>query len=106
MKYRFGTEGRLNINLMMEDDGVRIDSDPIQDCWYCGSQAEAIDHLHPRKLGGDNKSSNLIPVCKSCNSSKNAKPLEDWRKFIEKKISNKIPVTFIFWFEMQEWKPQ
>lgn len=41
-------------------------------CRYCGKAAEAVDHAWPRSRGGDDHSNNLVPVCKACNSLKNA----------------------------------
>lgn len=41
-------------------------------CCYCFKSLEdgivlSLDHVVPRKFGGDNKSENLITACKSCN---------------------------------------
>lgn len=50
-------------------------------CAYCGAVLEegdtllTLDHVTPQELGGSNKSSNLVCACKSCNSSKQDKPL-------------------------------
>lgn len=38
-----------------------------------------IDHVVPKKLGGKNNIKNLNPSCQSCNSTKGAKSLEDYR---------------------------
>ncbi len=48
-------------------------------CVYCGAGGYGVltlDHLHPRSLGGSNKSSNLVTCCFSCNSSRQDKPLQ------------------------------
>jgi len=37
-----------------------------------------IDHVHPKALGGANNYANFVPACRACNSSKRAKPLDDW----------------------------
>lgn len=43
-------------------------------CYYCRlPQAEAIEHVHPRKRGGDNEETNLAPICTHCNSSKGSR---------------------------------
>lgn len=39
----------------------------------------AIDHVIPKKKGGTNDISNLLPCCKSCNSQKGSKDLESFR---------------------------
>lgn len=42
-------------------------------CWICKGPWEAIDHVKPLAKGGPNWSSNLRPICRSCNSSKRDK---------------------------------
>jgi 5-methylcytosine-specific restriction endonuclease McrA len=39
-------------------------------CGYCGNEATAVDHIHPRALGGTNDPGNLIASCIQCNSRK------------------------------------
>lgn len=49
-------------------------------CVYCGETSSlTIDHVFPKSLGGSHDPSNLVPACRSCNSSKGAKTLEAWR---------------------------
>lgn len=52
-------------------------------CAYCGTHLSInemhIDHVVPKKLGGKNNIKNLNPSCQSCNSTKGAKSLEDYR---------------------------
>lgn len=43
------------------------------DCVYCGEWADQIDHIVPRKVGGDNSLDNLQPICKRCNLRKSAR---------------------------------
>jgi hypothetical protein len=48
-------------------------------CAYCGSAERiTIDHVLALSRGGLDESSNLVPACRSCNSSKRAQPVEDW----------------------------
>jgi 5-methylcytosine-specific restriction endonuclease McrA len=54
-------------------------------CCYCGRDLKGakpceinLDHLTPRSKGGDNDATNLITACKSCNSSRGNKSLEDY----------------------------
>lgn len=54
-------------------------------CAYCGRdlrQADAtelnLDHLLPRVAGGSNEPTNLVTACKSCNSSRGARPWVDY----------------------------
>lgn len=42
-------------------------------CWVCGEEATATDHVKPLSKGGAHMLSNLRPICKPCNSSKNNK---------------------------------
>jgi 5-methylcytosine-specific restriction endonuclease McrA len=52
-------------------------------CYYCGFalcfETFHIDHIEPTSRGGVNLHSNLAPACPSCNTSKGAKTLEEWR---------------------------
>lgn len=48
-------------------------------CIYCGATEDlALDHIVPLAGGGPHSEENLVVACRSCNSSKGAKPLEDW----------------------------
>lgn len=47
-------------------------------CVYCAGPFDTIDHVVPLTRGGDNMKSNLVPACRSCNSSKGQKLLSEW----------------------------
>lgn len=49
-------------------------------CQYCGAAGVplACDHIIPKSRGGLTHPENLVAVCKSCNSSKGVKTLEQW----------------------------
>lgn len=48
-------------------------------CAYCQSAASlSVDHVLPIKHGGLDEASNIVPACLRCNSSKCARPVEDW----------------------------
>ena len=57
-------------------------------CAYCGATMEmedillTLDHVVPQSLGGENKSSNLVCCCKSCNSAKQDKSLRDFLSYL------------------------
>lgn len=51
-------------------------------CAYCGcdiSTGYHIDHIHPLSRGGSNWASNLALACGTCNLSKGAKLLSEWK---------------------------
>lgn len=47
-------------------------------CCYCGREANTLDHLVPKALGGGNNRGNLAACCTRCNLSKGSKSLEGW----------------------------
>lgn len=51
-------------------------------CAYCGKADNGIeqDHVIPITKGGGYVKENIIPACKSCNSSKGNRELETWYK--------------------------
>jgi len=51
-------------------------------CAYCGAKGETLqrDHALPLSKGGYYVQSNIIPACKSCNSSKHDRDMETWFK--------------------------
>ena len=51
-------------------------------CQYCGAYTEHIHHLIPISAGGDNRESNLIPLCMKCHGlihNKHFNP--NWKKY-------------------------
>ena len=49
-------------------------------CAYCGETGRLdIDHVVPLKRGGRHAIGNLLPACRTCNASKNARFLAAWR---------------------------
>lgn len=49
-------------------------------CAYCGCTPDVLtmDHVVPLSRGGDHTESNIVPACKSCNSSKCDRLLSEW----------------------------
>lgn len=55
-------------------------------CVYCGAVENlSIDHRTPVFLGGTNDLDNLATCCRSCNSSKGDRTVEDWTAAKEKR---------------------
>lgn len=48
-------------------------------CTFCDQDADTIDHCIPLARGGTNYEGNLIPACRHCNSSKQARLITEWR---------------------------
>ena len=65
-------EYRVYKDLVFERDGYQ--------CVYCGSTDNlTLDHVVPVIRGGSNEPDNLACACKSCNSSKGARTVYEWR---------------------------
>lgn len=49
-------------------------------CAYCGSPHRlTFDHVMPLARGGEHTIANIVPACRSCNSSKKDRTPEEWR---------------------------
>jgi len=48
-------------------------------CFYCGNPGGEVDHVIPLSRGGAHSIGNLVPACRSCNSSKNNRFITEWR---------------------------
>ena len=48
-------------------------------CAYCGGRAQVgVDHEVPLSAGGSDDFWNVVPSCRSCNSSKGAREMRPW----------------------------
>jgi hypothetical protein len=56
-----------------KDQRVRVLKRDGYICQYCGLEATQVDHVIPRKVGGDHSLDNLVACCAPCNSAKGAK---------------------------------
>ena len=54
-------------------------------CQMCGQEATTVDHIIPRKVGGQDNDDNLQALCNRCNTSKGG-------RFFE---SAKTPLTLL-----------
>ncbi len=61
-------------------------------CAYCGQliayNEMQVDHLHPVKKGGTDKTGNLMPACRSCNHYKESFTLEQFRDRLSNTLDN------------------
>lgn len=78
-------------------------------CCYCGTSLVPFDkhgysyeHIIPQNAGGGHETENLYPCCKSCNSQKGKKELEQYREYLVQKTGLK---KYIFYFEVVEFSP-
>lgn len=52
-----------------------------QPCAECGTmQNLSIDHIIPLSRGGSHSVGNMMTLCRSCNASKNARTIMEWRQ--------------------------
>lgn len=69
-------------------------------CWYCGVEMQrhdprkgarctdfSVDHVQARSRVRDTQLYNLVPCCRSCNSQKQTRTLEEFRVFLAYKRS-------------------
>lgn len=75
--YKGLCEGTMHIGSLADDERLKLIIPHA--CSYCGSHEHlAVDHLMPRKLGGNDCGDNMIWACRSCNSSKGASDVLEW----------------------------
>lgn len=98
-KYNLTEEGKKNNTLrrykrrMLVNELDNIDYNLLKEkfaklgnkCIICGNKDITIDHIIPVSKGGTNDIDNLQPLCKSCNSSKGNKTMEDFLNYLERK---------------------
>lgn len=59
----------------------RFERDGVVWCAYCGIRpGTTTDHVLPLVRGGRDEPGNVVPACKTCNCSKGAKLLSEWRR--------------------------
>jgi 5-methylcytosine-specific restriction endonuclease McrA len=75
--YKGLVAGSMSMGTLFDDEKIKIHNGGH--CSYCGSKENiAVDHLIPRVKGGGDAGDNLIPACRSCNSSKGGQDLMEW----------------------------
>lgn len=81
----------FNMSALTRREARRMWRDSIKEAWcnrcaYCGkppidNASLTIDHVRPKCKGGEDRTSNVIPACSSCNSEKGS---EDWLEWYGK----------------------
>lgn len=76
-------------------------------CQYCGAPAENVDHVVPRSRGGEHCWENVVASCKSCNSRKEDRMLNE-----SNFVLHKMPVApkgrawiYLLGAVNEEWVP-
>lgn len=79
LNHKWRTQKAENGGSFSADEWLAVCAEFDNKCAYCGKEGKlTADHIIPVSKGGASYISNIIPVCKSCNSSKNNSKLEDW----------------------------
>ena len=101
--YKGLKEGKVNIRSIFDDEKIKLNTGRV--CNYCGSAENlALDHIFPKKLGGQDNAENLVLACKKCNSSKGKKDLMQWmydrKKFLPLSLIRRyLKLTYDFCHE-------
>ncbi len=90
------------MNWIAKDKGLAIYLRDEFRCVYCGKDLHGagagevgLDHVKCYSAGGSNDESNLVTCCRSCNSSRGDKKINDWadeptRKAIKRNTRRKL----------------
>lgn len=71
------------------EEWKRLCNDYENRCVYCNLELPlTADHMIPLSKGGDNKISNIVPSCRSCNSRKYTKTYEEFMEEMSKEVSS------------------
>jgi 5-methylcytosine-specific restriction endonuclease McrA len=69
-------------------------------CFYCGIALDPgcfdSDHVIPKSRGGRHLSRNIVPACRSCNSQKRNRTVEEFRLFL---MARHDCGEWVFWSE-------
>lgn len=88
----------------------------LESCYYCGieigplsrfplasGQTHCVDHVIPKKRGGNNKPGNLVAACNICNSIKGDRTVEEVRHRLVQRMLGwpKFSTEQIEWLRLQ-----
>lgn len=89
--YERSSDYLLNMSALTSKEARRIWRSSIKEAWsnrcaYCGKppiddNSLTIDHVKPRCRGGEDRRSNVIPACVSCNLDKGSS--QDWLRWYQ-----------------------
>lgn len=65
-------------------------------CAYCGDPADTWDHIVPVSAGGRTTPGNILPACRSCNSSKGNRDVWDWMEEKGVELSDTLVDRLVF----------
>ena len=95
MKKRFTGRSRIGRGSIPKSMRNEIYSRDLNKCQFCLRSLElvelTIDHLVPLAMGGLDEITNYVTCCRSCNSAKADKPLEEFVQLINLEIED-LPV--------------
>jgi 5-methylcytosine-specific restriction endonuclease McrA len=77
--YRIRKMGVLGFGITARQE-MQLKEEYSNLCVYCGKRYNelTIDHIVPISKGGEHDINNTVPACRSCNASKNDRPLLLW----------------------------
>lgn len=58
---------------------LRILQRDLWECYWCGMDANTVDHIIPVAKGGSDDLENLVAACKRCNSAKQDKMPDEFQ---------------------------
>jgi hypothetical protein len=78
--YEQRLDGEVTLSSILKENQYQM-KENVGLCTYCGQEAQTtFDHVIPMSKGGPSDMGNMVPVCKSCNSSKSDKNVIDWHR--------------------------
>jgi hypothetical protein len=92
--YEHSSDYLFNMSALTSKEARRIWRSSIKEAWsnrcaYCGKppiddSSLTIDHVKPRCRGGEDRRSNVIPACVSCNLDKGSS--QDWLRWYQNQL--------------------
>jgi 5-methylcytosine-specific restriction endonuclease McrA len=78
--YERRVDGEVQMSSILKENQYQM-KENIGICTYCNQESKTtFDHIIPVDADGDDTMDNMVPVCKSCNSSKSNKNILEWHQ--------------------------